>query len=269
MVDLVLSIFPGLDLFGMAFEGEGWCVVSGPDVCWGRDVRTFHPPAGVFDGIIGGDPCQSHSTLANLVRAKGLEPRFGDLTPEFQRVVEEAQPRWFLRENVRAAPDIAPEGYAVHSFLLCNSWLDSGNGFGEEQIRQRRFWFGVRGAEQPVDLRQWIQMAALGLPKASGVVAGHGEAPGTRGKMKRQVTEKKRWHSVTGAHTCKERPKGGHGERYTLQDMLRLQGLPEDALDEAPFTMQGKRKLVGNGVAISTGRALARAVLAARRGGHG
>ena len=37
-MSLVLSIFPGLDLLGMAFEREGFCVVAGPDVCWGRDV---------------------------------------------------------------------------------------------------------------------------------------------------------------------------------------------------------------------------------------
>jgi hypothetical protein len=36
-------------------------------------------------------------------------------------------------------------------------------------------------------------------------------------------------------------------------------------LNEAPFTMNAKRKLVGNGVAMPTGRALARAVRAAMR----
>jgi len=30
------------------------------------------------DGIIGGDPCQSHSSLANLVRGKGLEAKVED-----------------------------------------------------------------------------------------------------------------------------------------------------------------------------------------------
>lgn len=45
---LVLSMFPGADLFGMAFEAEGFCVVAGPDVIFGRDIRNFHPPAGRF-----------------------------------------------------------------------------------------------------------------------------------------------------------------------------------------------------------------------------
>ena len=110
------------------FECEGFTVVRGPDVIWGGDVCTFHPPPGRFDGIIGGDPCQSHSSLANLVRAKGLEPSFPDMTPDFQRVIEEARPAWFLRENVPQAPEIKPAGYDVRSFLLDNSTLDSGDG---------------------------------------------------------------------------------------------------------------------------------------------
>lgn len=51
--NLVLSIFPGIDLLGRAFEEEGFCVVRGPDKLWGGDIRTFHPPAGVFGGVIG------------------------------------------------------------------------------------------------------------------------------------------------------------------------------------------------------------------------
>ena len=51
---LVLSIFPGIDLFGRAFEEKGYCVVRGPDILWGGDIRTFHPPPGVFEGVIGG-----------------------------------------------------------------------------------------------------------------------------------------------------------------------------------------------------------------------
>jgi site-specific DNA-cytosine methylase len=44
--------------------------------------------------------------------------------------------------------------------------------------------------------------------------------------------------------------------------MLRLQGLPENLLDHAPFTMHGKRSAIGNAVPMPMGRALARAVLA-------
>lgn len=67
MRDLVLSIFPGIDLLGRAFEEEGFCVVRGPDLLWGGDVRAFHPPAGVFGGVIG-VPLPMGRALAKAVK---------------------------------------------------------------------------------------------------------------------------------------------------------------------------------------------------------
>lgn len=87
---LVLSLFPGIGLLDMAFELEGFCVARGPDVLWGGDIRRFHPPAGKFDGVIGGPPCQAFSRLAHMVRANGYTPKFGNLIPEFERCVHEA-----------------------------------------------------------------------------------------------------------------------------------------------------------------------------------
>lgn len=276
---LVLSIFPGLDMLGMGFEKEGFCVVRGPDVLWGGDVRDFYPPRGVFDGVIGGDPCQSHSALANLVRAKGLEPSFPDMTAEFERIVNETRPRWFLRENVPAAPDIAPEGfYGVCSFLLDNCWLDDGTGMGQEQMRRRRFWFGLRGRPN-YDLRKHLDFACFELPEPARTVAheGGGEWYDQRNRTKRQsVTHRPEGVPVklggsgkvkatavqcdTGVY--KDARRCRHS-RYPLAEMLRLQGLSADALKHAPFTELGKRKLIGNGVPIPMARALARAVRAA------
>jgi DNA (cytosine-5)-methyltransferase 1 len=80
---LVLSLFPGIGLLDMAFEEEGFCVVRGPDLLWGGDVYTFHPPVGKFDGVIGGPPCKRWSRLAHMVNgndrglAMGSEANFG------------------------------------------------------------------------------------------------------------------------------------------------------------------------------------------------
>ena len=312
---MVLSIFPGLDVLGMGFEAEGFCVVQGPDVIWGGDVRRFHPPSGVFDGVIGGDPCQSHSVLANLVRAKGLEPSFPDMTGEYQRVVEEARPRWFLRENVPGAPDVKPAGYDVRSFLLDHSTMDRGDGVGHEQMRRRRFWFGVRDGPAP-ELRRWIAFALEVLPDAALTVnaandqnldgaekitrrRGHRTQPmntqgnltpgerhrrqgvtadpravpvaiGGSAKRKDTVTTRtgkppgpggSRVQAATGRHSGAIRSHGGeNAPRYSLAEMLDLQGLPPDIFEYSPFTVQGKRKLVGNAVALPMARALARAV---------
>ena len=80
-MSLVLSVFPGIGLLDMAFEQEGFTVVRGPDVLWGGDIKRFSPPAGVFDGVIGGPPCQAFSRLSIMVRHNGYEPRFGNLIP--------------------------------------------------------------------------------------------------------------------------------------------------------------------------------------------
>ncbi len=52
-------------------------------------------------------------------------------------------------------------------------------------------------------------------------------------------------------------------DRYKLADALRLQGLPEDFLRDAPFTAEGKLKAVANGVPLPMGCAIARAVIEA------
>ena len=293
---LVLSIFPGGGILDYAFECEGFCVVEARDIIMGGDVRRFHPPAGRFDGIIGGDPCQSHSALANLVRAKGLEPSFPDMTGDFERVVNEARPAWFLRENVPNAPDIKPDGYAVRSFMLCNSTLDSGDGTGNEQIRKRRFWFGTRDRECP-ELRAHIDFALFELPDAScavgsdegnfrskqQAVAGDARsvpvALGGSGKSKvtavgghdgtadaingyRKARDKVRAAPVTGRHEGADgTPEIDYSPpRRTLEERMRLQGIPADWFEHSPFTMAAKKKIVGNAVAVPTGRQLAMAI---------
>lgn len=190
---LILSLFPGLELLDRAFrEIPGWCVVAGPDRLLGGDVRDFHPPPGRFDGVIGGSPCQAFSALANLVRAKGLEPRFGDLVPEFERVVEEAQPLWFLHENVLRAPIPHPAGlrYAVSDFTICNSSIEGEDGLGQEQERVRRFTFGVRGEGPAPCLLRWIPRAALRLPAQlrSGTMLGEPVDNSPEAKRRTRVT---------------------------------------------------------------------------------
>jgi DNA (cytosine-5)-methyltransferase 1 len=71
MKSLVLSLFPGIGLLDRAFEMEGFCIVRGPDLLWGGDVKTFHPPKGRIDGIIGGPPCQCHCKWGDINLSMG------------------------------------------------------------------------------------------------------------------------------------------------------------------------------------------------------
>jgi len=264
MRDLVLSLFPGIGMLDHAFEIEGFTVVRGPDVLWGGDIRRFNPPAGKFDGVIGGPPCQTFSSLAHLVRANGREPRFGNLIPEFERCVAETACQWFVMENVPQAPVPVVAGYAVHSFVLNNAWLASPDGFGQEQERKRRFSFGVRGAEKAPNLMRWIEVAALLLPAASNAVT-MGPGPNTRDAVRTRPKPVTAMHdhpdNITDPKVTS--PDGADKvmrARYTFADACRLQGLPEGFLEDAPFTAAGKLKAVANGVPIPMGRAIARAI---------
>jgi DNA (cytosine-5)-methyltransferase 1 len=242
---LVLSIFPGIGLLDRAFEAEGFTVVRGPDVLWGGDVRTFHPPAGRFDGVIGGPPCQAHSRLRYVNPKAGQ--KHGDLIPEFCRVVAEAQPEWFLMENVPEAPEPVIDGYQVRSVRLNNRWLDGGEGLGAEQNRLRRFSFGTAdGRALP------LEVAALEAPewKHAVTAAGGGRAVPVALQRDRNGGHRPKWALANW----------GHQTSRNLKEACVLQGLPEDFLDEAPFTLAGKYQVVGNGVPLPMGRAVAQAV---------
>ncbi len=250
MKQLVLSLFPGIGLLDMAFEEEGFTVVRGPDLLWGGDIRRFHPPAGKFDGVIGGDPCQAHSQYRYLNPKSG--ERYGDMTPEYARIIAEARPTWFLRENVPAAPAIVADDYDVSTFVLNNRAL------GESQDRTRRFWWGVSkdvdGFLIDRELRRGIEFAALeSLDYRQAVCSSLRAVPvklGGGGRVKRTYSAEGKRHGPD------------RGPSAALAEMLRHQGLPEDFFtgEDVPFTMTGRRKMIGNGVPLPMGRAIARAV---------
>lgn len=109
-------------------------MVRGPDLLWGGDVREFHPPWGSFRGVIGGPPCQ------NFSRALRSKPDGnGELMlAEFARVVGEAEPDWWVMENVPGVPDLRISGYKVQRFNLNAAEC------GGHQRRLRAFHFGSR-----------------------------------------------------------------------------------------------------------------------------
>jgi DNA (cytosine-5)-methyltransferase 1 len=242
-VNLVLSLFPGIGLLDKAFEELGFCVVRGPDVIWGGDVKSFHPPRGVFDGVIGGPPCQPFSQLVHMIRANGYEPRHENLIPEFERIVSEAQPAWFLMEEVPQAPLPEVAGYRVHHQRL------NARHVGSTQNRERRISFGTPSGRtlrvqtevfEPVD---W-DFAVTGDARQRPVAMLKG------GKLKA---------NATGGKSSSLNRGGGS---LPFERMCELQGLPPDFLSESPLTVSGKRQAVGNGVPLPMGRAIARAILA-------
>jgi DNA (cytosine-5)-methyltransferase 1 len=132
-MELLLSLFPGIDLLGRGFEAEGFCVVRGPDILWGGDIKDFHCPAGCFNGVIGGSPCQDFSGINRNPGEYSLE-----MLKEYCRVVVEIQPQWFLLENVARVPDIKIPNYKIQRFDL-NAYE-----CGLRQSRLRHFQFGSK-----------------------------------------------------------------------------------------------------------------------------
>lgn len=238
---MILSLFPGIGILDRGFEDEGFNVVRGPDRLWGGDIKRFHAEPGLFEGVVGGPPCQGFTRLVALIRHNGYKVQ-ENLVPEFERVVAEAAPRWFVMENVEGAPLPEVPGYQVDPTLLDNRSL------GGIQSRKHRFSFGTREGlkleyrRQPA-AAEWhhrVTCDARAVPVAQ--LAG--------GKPKRRP------------------PVGGcrnDGETLELPDMVSLQEvpgdhLPEDFFTESPFRMDARRKMIGNAVCYRMARELARAV---------
>ncbi len=130
---LILSLFPGIDLFSKPFEALGFSVVRGPDLILGQDIRDFHVPSGVFAGVIGGSPCQEFSGLRREApTGYGLEMLY-----HYNRIVQEAEPQWFLLENVARVPNLLITNYSWQRFELNQAWFS-------DVSRLRHFQFGHR-----------------------------------------------------------------------------------------------------------------------------
>lgn len=224
----ILSLFPGIDLLGRAFEECGFLVVRGPDTLWGQDVRRFSLDghAGTFAGIIGGPPCQQFSG-AN--RNRDLE-KGKSLVEEFARLVKEGQPDWFLMENVNGSPDLTEleqgpdwEAYQIQRLNL------NARECGASQNRPRKFHFGW------TDGQGQIMPVRVTRP-------GKGQAGGSH---------------------CAMASEGKRSNRRTWAEFCALQGLPP-TFDLPGWSLAAKYRAVGNGVPIQMGMTLARAIIVRR-----
>ena len=132
---LILSVFTGIGMLDSGFQKSGYCVVSAGDIIWNKDIRDFkNIPAQVFEGIIAGPPCQDFSKARRSPpTGYGLE-----MLSQFKRIVLEAEPSWFLMENVPTVPDLVIEGYNIQRFELSPPHV------GAAQSRNRHFQFGSK-----------------------------------------------------------------------------------------------------------------------------
>lgn len=246
-MQLVLSLFPGIDLLGLAFKREGFCVVQGGDVIFGGDIREEHYPAGKFDGVIGGPPCQTFSRLAHMVRHNGYKPKFGNLIPEFERVVGETRPRWFIMENVPDAPRPLVDSYSTHEFVLNLRQCFDENGEPCKQNRLRAWTFGDAIKERnPLCIDTTVfehsefEYAATGGSARPIAIGGSGKS-----KKFRDGRGAMPWNAKSAS---------------AVLELCEKQGLPADAIEHLPWRKDALCKALGNAVPLPMGRAIAKAV---------
>lgn len=167
----VVSLFAGAGGFDLGFRAAGFRVVWANDNALdghatfrvnhpgtpldGRDIR--HVPSRDVpdaDGVIGGPPCQAFSPAG---RRGGTDDPRGRLFDEFNRIVEDKRPQFFIAENVQGL--LNPKFSAFVTCLLARwrsadyevSWrcLDLSQ-HGVPQSRKRVFFVGYR---RDLDLR--------------------------------------------------------------------------------------------------------------------
>lgn len=236
--NLLLSIFPGIDLLGRAFEQQGYCIVRGPDLLWGGQVEDFNPPPDVFEGVIGGSPCQDFS------RARRSAPT-GEgqrLLAEFGRVVTQALPDWWLLENVVGVPDLPIHGYTVQRLNL------NAIECGSPQHRLRSIQFGSRDGVglvlDDLERRPRRDVTELGLFSL---------AESRRDSAAAALTR------TDTPERCAMASEGRQQHRRDWSAFCVLQGLPPDFVLPG-MSRSGRYRAVGNGVPLPMGRVLAIAV---------
>lgn len=174
----------------------------------GRDIRTVTGPdflraAGVAEGELdlldGSPPCASFSTAGRRHKAWGVvkeysdtKQRSDDLFFEFARILDAAQPRAFVAENVSGLIKGTAKGYfieimralkgcgyRVEAKLLDAQWL------GVPQARQRLIFVGVRADlparpafPSPLPYRYTVREALPWITEQARCTGGYGPGNG-------------------------------------------------------------------------------------------
>ena len=124
-----------IDKYAMQIARKNW-----PDIIHIGDVKDVLWPE-TFEGegidlLIGGSPCQGFSYAGNQLNFD--DPR-SKLFFEYVRLLKEAQPRWFLLENVRMkqqSQDVISEMLGVQPVAINSSLVSAQN-------RYRLYWTNI------------------------------------------------------------------------------------------------------------------------------
>ena len=299
-----LSVCSGVEAASVAWHPLGWKPVAFSEIeGFPSAVLKHHYPEtpnlgdltkidgkslkGKIDLIVGGTPCQSFS-LAGL--RKGLEDPRGNLSLAFLRLVDQAQPKYFIWENVPGVlssskgQDFASFIGAVAEIGYRGAWrvLDA-QYFGLAQRRKRVFFVGcssesgvnpgeilfdsqsLRGDSTPVSTKGCA--TAGGLQKSlrkSGTDSRLGQLPlvlkirgGKPGGGKGPLINQDQWFTLATSQDQTLLDAQSRVRRITPIESERLQGFPDNYTQiswkgkPAELCPDGPRyKAMGNSMAV-------------------
>jgi DNA (cytosine-5)-methyltransferase 1 len=149
-------------------------------------------------------------------------------------------------ENVPDAPTPSVTHYGVTSRVVRDVWC------GGETSRERVFSFGEHGG---VNAAFHVETLALHRPDPERTVVATSSKEGALAKSQGELRK-----GVSARLSRQAAALPGQHPRRSFERCCELQGLPRGFLAEAPLTMEGKYRVVGNGVPLPMGRAVAKAV---------
>lgn len=317
----VVSTFAGIGGFDLAFERAGFTITAQiennkhsrsvlqhhwPDVPLLGDIQevTAHDLPGVVDVMVGGFPCKDLSTgIANPQGLRGsrsaLYFEFVRLLDEYTRIVEEANPRWVVLENVpRLLTSNKGEDMAIVTRTLADlgfvgAWrvltpLELGAA-GTPQQRSRTIVVGHRG-EHP-GARAVLLDAEGGSPGAGLDHEGRGgEARGSeagersaedrlatlmfrKSRRPRSTTDFATWvddgrtntlncFDVGLTRTTHIVVQGDTARMLTPVEWERLQGFPDGWTDVPGVPESARYTMLGDALAVPIGEWVARRIAA-------
>jgi len=107
---------------------------------------------GKIDLVIAGSPCQGFSFAGKQL---AFDDERSKLYFEFERLLDEVKPKYFLLENVR----MKQEYKDVITRRLCVQPIVINSNLVSAQNRQRLYWTNIAGVTQPADL--WLQLPGV------------------------------------------------------------------------------------------------------------
>lgn len=135
-----------------------------PDIEHFGDVTTAEFSSyNNFDLLIGGSPCQNLCTASNSFKCQkpqGLDGEKSKLFFEYIRALEEANPKYFLFENVASMKNSDRD--AITSYLKVDPILIDSS-FVSAQTRKRYYWTNIADVIQPINKN--IKLTDVMIPK--------------------------------------------------------------------------------------------------------